>query len=203
MILATSCGGDSPTAPAAVASAHGQPAANLIDEVAGGGFVLFFRHATRDASAMPTAEVAVADNAGECRPGTELTPSGLADAEALGKAFARRGIRVQHVYASPACRAVQMARIAFGSFETTRALAWLGMWHEGEGPELAGQLRALLGTPPARGQDIVLISHNDVLKADRVGTEITLDQSEAAVFRPLGRGAFAFMGKIPLQEWLR
>ena len=204
---AAACGaGDSPAGPSAPATPTVRPDQSrpLVEQVVDGGFVLFFRHSARDASAMPTALLAAVDNAGECRPGSELTSSGIADAEALGQAFARRGIRVEHVYASPACRAVQMARLAFGDgFETTRALSWLGMWSEGEGQALAPLLRALLSTPPARGQNVVLISHNDVLEADRVGMDVTLDQSEAAVFKPQGRHAFALVGRLRLDEWLR
>ena len=77
------------------------------------------------------------------------------------------------------------------------------MWHEGEGPVLAEQLKALLGTAPAAGRNIVLVSHNDVLKADRVGMDLTLDQAEAAVFRPQGNGTFALLGRITLAEWVQ
>ncbi len=205
-LIPSGCGaGLAPAAPsqAPVPTVRQEAVRNLVDQVAGGGYVLFFRHSARDAGAMPTAEVAIADNAGECRPGTELTPAGVEDAKAIGASFVRHGIRVERVYASPACRAAQMASLAFGTFQATRALSWVGMWGEGEGPTLATELRQLLGTPPSPGRTIVLISHNDVLKADRVGVEITLDQSEAAVFRPQGRHAFALVGRIPLQEWRR
>jgi len=205
-VMLAGCDADlAPAAPSEpqVPTVRPEASRTLVDQVAAGGYVLFFRHSERDASAMPTAEVAIADNKGECRPGTELTTAGIEDAKAIGASFVRHGIRVQQVYASPACRAVQMASLAFGTFQSTRALTWLGMWGEGEGPALATELRQLLGTPPAPGQTIVLISHNDVLKADRVGVEVSLGQGEAAVFHPTGRHAFALVGRIPLEEWRR
>jgi hypothetical protein len=96
-----------------------------------------------------------------------------------------------------------MAGVAFGAFETTRALTWPSMWAPGEGEALAPELRQLLATRPAAREVIVLVGHNDVLRADRVGVDVTLDQAEAAVFRPLGGDRFELVGKIPRADWLR
>lgn len=181
----------------------GPGADGLLSDVAAGGYVLFFRHSERNAGAISTAALAVADNAGECVPGSELTANGTADAIALGERFRRYGIAVQKVYASPTCRTTQMARLAFGEgFETTRALTWAGMWAPDEEAALATPLRQLLGGRPESRKNIVLIAHNDVLRASRVGLDLTLDQAEAAVFRPLGGEAFEYLGKIPKAEWM-
>lgn len=178
-------------------------AGGLLSDVAGGGYVLFFRHAERNTAVLSTTDLAAVDNRGECVPGSELTPNGTADATALGERFKRYGIRVQKVYASPTCRTVQMARLAFGDgFETTRALTWPGMWSESEGADLAPALRRLLGTPPEPKKNIVLIAHNDVLKANRIGIDVVLDQAEAAVFRPTGGESFEYLGKISRAEWM-
>ncbi|HSK11141.1 MAG TPA: histidine phosphatase family protein [Vicinamibacterales bacterium] len=202
-LLAGGCGEGPSRSPSSPSPADAVVPATPLDAVLAGGSVVFFRHAERDANAMSTAVLAAADNAGECRPGSELSPAGIADSEAIGRSFARRGIRIQAVYASPTCRTVQMATLAFGAFQTTRILTWPDMWQPDEGAVLAVELRALLGTRPASGQTIVLVSHNNVLKADRVGIEVSLEQAEAAVFRPLGGQAFEFIGKVPLQEWVR
>lgn len=174
---------------------------DLIGQLATGGYVIFFRHAERDATAMATAELVAADNAGVCAPGSELTVKGMADARAIGAAFQNRGVRVDRVYASPTCRTTQMATIAFGSFTTTRSLTWPDMWTDDERETLTPLLRDLLGTIPARGTNIVLISHNNVLQAARIGVDVTLDQGESCIFRPAG-GEFEMVGRVPLQEWL-
>lgn len=184
-----------------VVASDGPGAVGLLTDVAAGGYVLFFRHSERDAGALPSSVLAEVDNRGECRAGSELTTAGRADAAALGERFQRYGITVDKVYASPTCRAIEMARLAFGRFETTRALTWAGMWGPGEEEALAPELRSLLANVPAAGTNTVLISHNDVLRATRVGVDVTLDQAEAAVFRPHGANTFEFLGKIPKAEW--
>jgi hypothetical protein len=195
-----------PTAatPAPPATPPATPPPGLIGRVASGGYVLFFRHAARDTGAISTGDLAIADNAGQCLPGSELTSGGASDAGRIGEAFKRYGIGVDRVYASPACRAIQMARLMFGSEpDARRELTWPGMWTAEERTTLTPRLRGLLGTQPAAGTNVVLLSHNDVLTGDRVGATVTLGQGDAAVFRPLANGDFELIGPIPLQEWLQ
>jgi hypothetical protein len=94
-----------------------------------------------------------------------------------------------------------MAALAFGSYQTTRALTWPDMWSSEEQTSLTPELRALLGRVPARGRNTVLVSHNNVLQASRIGIEIALDQAEACVFRPLGNGEFQLVGRISPERW--
>lgn len=196
-------GCSSPSSPIAPGPPSGEARPDdLIGQLATGGYVIFFRHAERDPTAMATSDLAAADNAGVCAPGSELTAKGMADAWAIGTAFKNRGVRVDRVYASPTCRTTQMATIAFGSFTTTRSLTWPDMWTDDERETLTPLLRDLLGTTPARGTNIVLISHNNVLQAGRIGVDVALDQGESCIFRPAG-GEFEMVGRVPLQEWLK
>jgi phosphohistidine phosphatase SixA len=126
----------------------------------------------------------------------------MADARALGAAIHQLGIAIDQVYVSPTCRTTQMASLMFGDFVTTRALAWPGMWLPDEEPQLTAGLRDLLGHVPAPSRNTVLISHNDVLQSRRIGLEISLDQSEAAVFRPEGDGTFRLVGRIKKDQWV-
>jgi hypothetical protein len=200
LLLSGCSNGGSPVAPEAGGSPDDEP--SILQRVAAGGYVLFFRHAERDGSAMPTDELAIVDNAGTCRPGSELTEKGIADALALRDAFARLRVPVGNVYASPTCRTTQMATLMFGRFSVTRALTWPDMWLEGEEVSLTPSLRSLLGTVPASRRDNVLVSHSNVLQASRIGLDVALGQGDAAVFRPLGGMRFEFIGTIPLQQWV-
>jgi phosphohistidine phosphatase SixA len=174
---------------------------DLLHDLSSGGYVIFFRHAARDTTAIATSALAVVDNAGECVPGSELTEAGVADALALRDAFIRLDIHVGRVYASPTCRTTRMAELMFDRYETTRALTWPGMWRPEEEAALTASLVELLATPPVANTDTVLVSHNDVLQAGRVGVALTLDQAEAAVFRPLANGGFELAGRIPKEAW--
>ena len=202
----TACGtGQSATAPTTIPESGGLPAdalPPLLRSIASGGYVIFFRHSMRDTGVLPTSMLAIVDNAVECVPGSELTSEGMADARALGAAIRRLGISIDRVYASPTCRTTQMASLMFGDFRTARALSWPGMWLPDEEPELTAGLLGLLGQVPAASRNTVLISHNDVLQSRRVGVDVSLDQSEAAVFRPEGNGAFRLVGRIKKDQWV-
>jgi broad specificity phosphatase PhoE len=201
LIFGVSCGHEAtPVTPTALPSPL--PSPTLLSQVTRGGYVVFFRHAARDTGAISTDELLAIDRAGVCVPGSELTAEGTADAAAIGAAFRRLNIRVDHVYASPTCRTRQMAELAFGTFDTTLALAWPEIWSEDEAGALASRLPELLGSVPPKGTIVVLISHNGVLIPSRMGLDIGLDQAEAAIFRPHGHGQFEFVGRIPKAEWL-
>lgn len=201
-VLHAACApGVSPVSPDSGGDLQPPPRSALVRQIASGGYVLFFRHAERDANAMTVGDLAMADNAGLCAPGSELTPKGIQDAMAIGAAFRALGLRVDRVFASPTCRTTQMATLAFGAFETTRALTWPDMWSDVERSSLVPELRALLARVPAPGANIVLISHNNVLQASRVGLDLTLEQGECAIFQPTGDENIRFIGRIPLQEW--
>ena len=196
-VAAVQCGGTaSPTSPS-----PSDPDVSLTSLVAGGGYVVFFRHAARDTSAISNDALLNADRIGECMPGSELTPQGQADSVAIGDAFRRRRIHVDRVHASPTCRTQQMATLAFGSHETTPGLAWPEIWAPEEAAALSRVLPDLLSTEPARGSVTVLISHNGVLTPTRMGLDISLEQGEAAVFLPDGQRNFQFVGKIAKTDW--
>jgi phosphohistidine phosphatase SixA len=177
----------------------------LMAEVASGGTIVFFRHAARDATAMSTGELARADNAHLCVPGSELTPVGLADAAAIGRVFGAYRIAVDHVLVSPTCRTEQTAGLMFPGrqLEPRRELTWPDMWLPGEAETLPPLLRALLGQPPAPAATTVVVSHSNVLREETAGVTVGLDQADAAVLAPLGHGRFALRGTIPRDEWVR
>jgi broad specificity phosphatase PhoE len=193
----------SPVAPGERPSDGGAPPteAELLRSVASGGYVLFFRHAERDADAMGTVELAMVDNEGACVPGSELTAQGMRDSLDIGAGLQRHRVRVDRVYASPTCRTTQMAALAFGTFETTRALTWPDMWTEGEKDSLTRMLRDLLSSAPAPRKNNILVSHNNVLQAGRIGLDVSLDQGEACVFRPIAGSGFRLVGRISRQRW--
>lgn len=206
-VLATAACGDTtqPLAPSTdpTSGAPNAPVpAGLLGQVVSGGYVLFFRHAERDASAMSTGDLAIADNQGICASGSELTAQGVADSLAIGANVKRYGIKVDHTFCSPTCRTEQMATLAFGEHEARRELTWPGMWSAEEQTSLTPRLRELLATIPARGTNLVLVAHGNVLVADRIGMTIELNQADAAIFRPLGNGAFEFVGIVTKDEWI-
>lgn len=194
------CGStQSPAAPAPLA-----PPTPLIAQVSSGGYVIFVRHTARDSAAISTADLALADNAGACVAGSELTPEGNLDALRIGEGFRRFGVRVNTVYSSPACRAKQTSRLAFGeAFDVARELTWPGMWSDEEKASLTPGLLRMLAARPPEGTNTILVSHSDVLQPARVGVTVELGQGDAAVFRPLGGSSFELVGKIARIDWVQ
>ena len=91
------------------------------DELKHGGFVLVFRHGKTNPPAGAAEDKSPLDLA-NCADQAMLSPQGQEEARAVGKAFASAGIPVGKVVASGYCRAIEMARLAFGHVETSDAL---------------------------------------------------------------------------------
>ena len=83
--------------------------AELVDALRDGGHVLYLRHAEtpEDGTDQP-------GSIGDCSRQRLLTDAGRADARAIGEAVRALGVPVGAVLASPYCRTVETAELAFG-----------------------------------------------------------------------------------------
>ena len=91
------------------------------DDLKHGGFVVVFRHGKTDAPAGAPEDKSPLDLA-NCADQAMLSEAGQEQARAVGRAFVSAGIPVGKVLASGYCRAIEMARLAFGHVETSDAL---------------------------------------------------------------------------------
>ncbi len=80
----------------------------------GGGAFLLLRHGTAERRNDPRLL-----STGNCARERNLSEKGREEAALIGEAFRRRGISITAVLASPYCRTLETARLAFGS-----ATAW-------------------------------------------------------------------------------
>jgi virginiamycin B lyase len=167
----------------------------LVDALRDGGYVLYFRHAATDFSQEDTDT----RNLGNCATQRNLTALGRADARAIGRAFRDLRIPVGPVLASRYCRTRQTARLAFGRVRTTIDLTSLpSASTERERTRRVAALRRLLGTPPRKGVNTVLVAHLFNIEA---AANVSLDEGEAAVFEPRGRGRFRLVGRVLPRKW--
>jgi hypothetical protein len=150
--------------------------AELLNSLRGGGFIIYFRHADTDFRQQDVRPVNLAD----CTTQRNLTDRGRDHARAIGAAIRTLAIPVGPVLASPLCRTVETAELAFGTAERFTAL------------------RALLSTIPAAGTNEVVVGHAYPFYA-LVGGQY-LDEGEAAVVRPMG-GGFEVISRVGLKEW--
>lgn len=157
----------------------------LWNALRGGGHVLFVRHAETTPGVGDPPGFRLED----CATQRNLSDAGRAQAQRLGAELKRRAIPVGEVLASPWCRCVETAQLAFGRASTWGALSNLHARHE----NAQQQVRALRPRIAAhRGSDnLVLVSHGSTAGAltgeyPAMG-EILVLQPQAPGFRVVGR----------------
>lgn len=156
-----------------------------------GGYVIFFRHATTDWSQKDT-DLSDLKN---CAAQRNLADAGRAQARAIGEAFNRLGIPVGEILASPYCRTLETAQLGFGRVQATEDLRHINL--DTAQARIDGLAR-LVNTAPAGGLNTVLISHHPNLEAL---TGVVLDEGEAAVFKPGGRGQYQLLYRVKARVW--
>ncbi|RPJ37259.1 MAG: hypothetical protein EHM21_18245, partial [Chloroflexi bacterium] len=90
----------------------------VIEALRSGCYVIYFRHAATDPIPDDANPVVLDD----CSTQRNLSAAGQAQAGEIGLAFQRLGIPVGRVLASPFCRALDTARLAFGRVKIERSL---------------------------------------------------------------------------------
>jgi phosphohistidine phosphatase SixA len=176
----------------ALPAASAQPQPGLtVDMLRQGGYVIFFRHVTSDVGS-DAAMVNVAD----CDTQRNMSEAGLRDARTIGQGFRALGIPVGDVLSSEFCRALETARVAFG---TAQMELGLNFCCADERPmtqdERFAWLERALATPPAEGTNTVLVGHGVGIMAD-------LAMGEAAIYRPDGNGGFVRVARVLPSEWI-
>ena len=168
------------------------PPAELLGLLRAGGNVIYFRHA----ATVTFAEKAI--DLEDCATQRNLSDEGRADAQAIGEAFRQLKIPVGEVLASPYCRTMDTARLAFGRALKSADLFSRGKPQEPDEMVRAEWLRGRLGLAPAPGLNTVLISHGSPL--DAVAKEF-LHEGEAVVARPAGDGSFRLIARLRPGQW--
>ena len=163
-----------------------------VDALRRGGYVLYFRHAATDM----TKNDAGMKSFDDCPTQRNLVDRGRDDARAVGAAIKALGIPIGKVRASPYCRTVETAELAFGRAEKT-AEARGGPVRADDAARYA-PLRKLLSERPAPGTNDVIVSHGNPFYA--VAGLPYLAEGEAAVVLPTGDG-FRVVARIRVEDW--
>ena len=170
---------------------------NLVEELRRGGYVLYLRHTSTDFSKNDAKMTSYED----CASQRNLTDKGRDEARAVGGHIKRLGIPIGKVYASPFCRTVETAMLAFGKAEKTQEVR--GGPVQSDDPKRYDPLRKLLATPPAPGANNVVSSHGNPYFA--VFGAPYLAEGEIAVIRPgridTGNARFESIARIRLDDW--
>lgn len=173
---------------------HARADATLLAALREGGLVIFLRHA-ETGSSTPDQALAVP---GECESQRNLDATGRAQALAIGAAFRDLAIPVARVLASPFCRTLETAALAFGTAEPEPALTLPRHVDAAAVRAMGAALRALLPERPIQG-NWVMVGHSYHLIG--AGGPPPRPQGAAVILRPLGRGDFAVLGEIAPDAW--
>jgi len=170
-----------------------QPDAALLKQLREGGYVLYLRHTSTDFSRNDANMKSYAD----CANQRNLTDKGRDEARAVGEHIKRLGIPIGTVLASPFCRTMETAQLAFGKAQPMNEVR--GGPARPDDPSRYDPLRKLLGGYVPKGENLVISSHGNPFHA--VAGPPYLAEGEIAVVRPQGDSRFAIVGKIRVEDW--
>ena len=164
----------------------------LLSELRKGGYVIYLRHTSTDFS-RDDARSKSDDDCDNQRP---LTDRGRAEAREIGAAFRELKIPVARVLASPRCRTMETAMLAFGEAEKSSE-ARAGPASTTNEDRYA-PLRTVLSTPVKPGGNVLIASHGNPFVA--IAGAPYLAEGEAAVIRPLGKD-FEIIARVRPDAW--
>ncbi|HEX9372481.1 MAG TPA: histidine phosphatase family protein [Roseiflexaceae bacterium] len=169
----------------------------LADALRHGGFVIYVRHAETDISHADT-DLRHLQN---CRTQRNLSNQGHLDAERIGDSFRALDIPVGQVLASPYCRTLDTARLAFGrATPTDDLISRSNAENDPARQKLVDALKQLLSSAPPDGTNTVLVSHNFNLQD---ATGVALAEGESAIFAPGGPDRFTLVARLLPRDWAR
>jgi len=168
--------------------------AELLAALRAGGYVLYFRHADTDHSRQDQRPV----NLDDCATQRVLTEKGRQNSRAIGEAIRALDVPIGAVLASPLCRTVDTAVLAFGSAQKSMATREAGPDPAGS-PSRYAALRVLLSTAPPVGKNTAIVGHGYPYYS-LIGRGQMLEEGEAAVLRPQGT-SFEEVARLGLKEW--
>ena len=168
------------------------PAAELLQALRQGGYILYFRHTATDFSNSDEAMTSFED----CASQRNLTGPGRAQARAIGEAIRALAIPVDKVWASPYCRTLETGMLIFGRAEKNNEVR--GGPGTANNPARYAGLRQLLSSSPPAGTNLAIASHGNPFHA--VAGPPYLAEGEAAVVRPLGKD-FEIVARIRSERW--
>ena len=155
--------------------------------------MLYFRHASTDFGQNDDSMTSFED----CTKQRNLTDKGRDEARRIGAAVRELRIPVGSVLASPFCRTVETAMLAFGRAEKSMDLRGWGA--SNTDPSRYAPLRRHLSAAPVAGANTMLVGHGNPFRA--VAGPPHLMEGEAAVIRPLGGDKFEIVARIRVDQW--
>jgi len=167
----------------------------LVRALRAGGHVLYFRHGKTDMSTRDSDRGTLSN----CATQRILSDEGRRQMTGIGQQFRRLHIPVGDVRASPYCRTLDTARLAFGKVEPEPELEHTVTADAATTRRRAEALKKLLAAVPAAGTNTVLSGHTGNLQ-EAVGIWPS-PEGVAIVFKPDGHGGTRYLATIAPTHW--
>lgn len=185
----------------------------LVQCLAGGGYNLFWRHASADVCQDQTSLGTAANTSypdwwkrcdnfcpmGQTATATarQLNATGMMESDTIGKAFMSRGIPFGRMLSSEYCRALTTAQlmnvVPSANIEQNQVLTYFVYDEANRCPNTM----ALLAVEPAAGTNTGMVSHAGFSCPPIDG----LAWAEAAIYKPDGMGGSTFIARVKANEW--
>ena len=157
------------------------------NELRAGGLVVMIRHANAPGTGDPSGF-----RVDDCATQRNLSAEGRAQAAATGAAFRERGIPVGRVLSSRWCRALDTARLAFGTAEIEPALDSLyGRRDQAEAQNASS--RAIMRAWTSTNTNVIMVTHNANIAAL---TGLSPADAEAIVVRLAANDRLEIVGRV-------
>lgn len=166
----------------------------LVEALRDGGYVLFVRHtATTEGGTDDPAK------ASDCSKQRNLTEEGRQQARDIGRAVDELDVPVGRVLASPYCRTMETARLAFGDDARPEEALLPPPGVDAPGQEQAvAATKELLAEEPEDDTNTVLVGHVSSIEP---AAGATPEEGGGVVFRPDGDGGFQIVAEVAPAGW--
>lgn len=177
--------------------AEAQP--EWVSAVRGGGYVIIMRHGATHPDQADTDPFNLA-NVDKQR---QLNDAGRARSKEIGEAVKKLGIPVGKVVSSQYFRAIETARLAFGTAEPTADVSEGGQIVTPiENNRRAAALKKLAATAMP-GTNVVVVTHRPNI-LDAFGKDLfDMREGEAVIVKPDGAGGYRIVARVQADEWVK
>lgn len=171
----------------------------LVKALRHGGYVIVMRHASSPREA-PDRQTAQPDNVQLER---QLDATGRATATAMGKALRELKIPIGEVLSSPTYRALETVRLAqLGTPKTDAELGDSGQSMRGATEAQSTWLQKRVTQFPT-GTNTIIVTHLPNISGAFPQWSSGLEDGEALVLGPDGKGGVALVARVKIDEWPR
>jgi len=165
--------------------------AELWKKLGDGGLVVLMRHAS---VGERRSEGHSLIREPSCLRERNLSPKGRDEASQIGRILTSKGIPIKAVLASPYCRTVETANLAFGKAEPAAFLSLLEVMDQSQVEASSDMLSRRIGSH-AGNENLIMVTHEPNIAA--ISFE-SVEKGSFLVLKPMGNDNFEELGKVNL-----